>query len=115
MTGLAPVRLGRSGLWVSPVCLGTMTFGATTSTGEAARIADAALDRGVFFWDTADMYGKGRSEQIVGGLMGSRRGRVVLATKAWAQMGPGPNDGGLSARHLIAACEASLSLSLIHI
>jgi aryl-alcohol dehydrogenase-like predicted oxidoreductase len=103
-----PVRLGKSGLLVSPLCLGTMTFGAETAEDEARRIADRALDAGVFFWDTADMYGKGTSEEMVGRLLSGRRDKVVLATKAYAQMGPGPNDRGLSARHLIAACEASL-------
>lgn len=105
---LAPVQLGRSGLRVSPLCLGTMTFGATCDAGEARRISDRCLDAGVFFWDTADMYGGGASEEIVGGLLAGRRQRVVLATKAFAPMGPGANDRGLSARHLIAACEASL-------
>jgi len=105
---LAPVQLGRSGLRVSPLCLGTMTFGATCDGSEARRIADRCLDAGVFFWDTADMYGAGASEDIVGGLLAGRRQQVVLATKAFAPMGPGPNDRGLSARHLISACEASL-------
>ena len=102
------VQLGRSGLRVSPLCLGTMTFGATCDPQEARRIADRCLDAGVFFWDTADMYGRGASESIVGELLEGRRQEVVLATKAFAAMGPGPNDRGLSARHLISACEASL-------
>jgi aryl-alcohol dehydrogenase-like predicted oxidoreductase len=101
-------QLGKSGLRVSGLCLGTMTFGSETSADEARVIADRALDAGVFFWDTADMYGKGRSEQIVGDLMLGRRQQIVVATKAFATMGSGPNDRGLSARHLIAACEASL-------
>lgn len=103
------VQLGRSGLRVSPLSLGTMTFGATADPAEARRIADRALDAGVFSWDTADMYGQGASESIVGELLRGRRDQVVLATKAFATMGPGPNDGGLSARHLIAACDASLA------
>lgn len=102
------VRLGRSGLLVSPLCLGTMTFGATTRAAEAQRIADLCLDAGVFFWDTADMYSNGESEQIVGEIIRGRRDKVVLGTKAWAQMGPGPNDRGLGARHLRLACEQSL-------
>lgn len=85
-----------------------MCFGSETDPEDARLIAERALDRGVFFWDTADMYGSGRSEEIVGGLLEGRREQVVLATKAWARMGPGANDAGLSARHLIAACEASL-------
>ena len=102
------VSLGRSGLKVSPMCLGAMTFGATTDLGEARQIADLSLDHGMFFWDTADMYSKGGSEQIVGQLMRGRRDQIVLATKVFAPMGEGPNDRGLSARHVIAACEASL-------
>jgi aryl-alcohol dehydrogenase-like predicted oxidoreductase len=105
---MEPVQLGRSGLRVSPLSLGTMTFGATAAPDVARRIANRALDAGVFAWDTADMYGSGTSEQIVGELLKGRRERVVLATKAFATMGPGANDGGLSARHLIAACDASL-------
>ena len=102
------VQLGRSGLRVSPLCLGTMTFGNETGLDEARTIADRALDEGVFFWDTADMYSVGGSETMVGTLMEGRRDRIVLATKCWAAMGPGANDRGLSARHMIAACEASL-------
>ena len=105
---MKPVQLGRSGLRVSPLCLGAMTFGNETEEADARRIADRAVDEGVFFWDTADMYSAGRSEQIVGRLMHGRRDQIVLATKGWARMGPGANDQGLSARHLIAACEASL-------
>ncbi len=100
--------LGRSGLKVSPLCLGTMTFGNETTPEDAAIIADKALDHGMFFWDTADMYGSGTSERIVGKLMAGKRDQIVLATKAFAAMGPGPNDRGLSARHLISACEGSL-------
>ncbi len=102
------VPLGRSGLKVSRLCLGTMTFGAETDEALAARIGAAALDAGVFFWDTADMYSKGRSEEFIGRILGPRRSEVVLATKAFAPMGAGANDRGLSARHLISACEASL-------
>ena len=107
-TALAPRSLGRSGLRVSPICLGTMTFGLTTSVDASRAIADLALDRGVFFWDTADMYGAGRGEEVVGSLLEGRRQQVVLATKAWAAMGEGANDRGLSARHLHLACDASL-------
>ncbi len=105
---MEPVRLGRSGLMVSPLCLGTMTFGVHTDLDEANEIADLAMDRGVFFWDTADMYGSGASEEVVGKLLEGRRDQVVLATKVFAPMGPGPNDRGLSARHILSACEASL-------
>jgi len=85
-----------------------MTFGGRCDEAEAQNIADLALDHGVFFWDTADMYSQGRSEEIVGQLARGRRSRLVIATKAYADMGGGPNDRGLSARHIIEACEASL-------
>ena len=102
------VRLGRSGLRVSPLCLGTMMFGGQTDLAVSKRIADMALDRGVFFWDTADMYGKGASEEVCRALLQGRRRRVVLATKVYAPMSDAPNDRGLSARHIIDACEQSL-------
>ncbi len=102
------VQLGGSGLRVSQMCLGTMNFGATTELPTAKDIADRALDAGVFFWDTADMYSTGVSEEIVGQLLKGRRQEVVLATKVYATMGPGANDRGLSARHILSACEASL-------
>ncbi|AWV91048.1 aldo/keto reductase [Bradymonas sediminis] len=101
-------RLGKTGLKVSRICLGTMMFGGRTDLKESRRIADACLERGAYFWDTADMYSLGASEEVVGKLMEGRRHEVVLATKAWATMSDLPNDRGLSARHLIAACEASL-------
>ncbi|MED5371141.1 MAG: aldo/keto reductase [Myxococcota bacterium] len=105
---MQPVRLGRSGLKVSPLCLGTMTFADTTDLSVARQITDLCLERGVFFWDTADMYSKGASEEMVGELMRGRRQEIVLATKVFAPMGPGANDRGLSARHIHQACEASL-------
>ncbi len=105
---MEPVRLGRSGLMVSPMCLGTMQFGTQADLETSRRIADLALDHGVFFWDTADMYGAGASESVCGALLAGRRREVVLATKAWADMGRDPNDRGLSARHLIEACDDSL-------
>lgn len=104
-----PVQLGRCGLRVSRLCLGTMNFGDVTELDEASAICDRALDAGIFFWDTADMYGRGTSEEMLGHLMRGRRDQIVLATKAWAPMGPGVNDRGLSARHLLQACDASLA------
>jgi NDP-hexose C3-ketoreductase / dTDP-4-oxo-2-deoxy-alpha-D-pentos-2-ene 2,3-reductase len=108
-------RLGRSGLQVSRLCLGTMNFGPTTEESDAHRILDAALDAGVTFVDTANVYGgrehKGRTEEILGRwLAGSaeRRDRTVLATKVFGRMSDRPGDAGLSARHIVAACEASL-------
>jgi aryl-alcohol dehydrogenase-like predicted oxidoreductase len=105
---MQPVRLGQSGLHVSPLCLGTMMFGTHADLAISRSIADLALERGAFFWDTADMYGSGVSEETLGTILSGRRSEVVLATKGWAQLGPGANDRGLGARHLIAACEASL-------
>jgi aryl-alcohol dehydrogenase-like predicted oxidoreductase len=85
-----------------------MMFGGRTDLAESRRIADACLDRGVFFWDTADMYSQGASEEVLGKLMEGRRHEIVLASKVWATMSDLPNDRGLSARHIIEACEASL-------
>ncbi|HEX8994529.1 MAG TPA: aldo/keto reductase [Ktedonobacterales bacterium] len=110
-------RLGRAGLKVSRVCLGTMTFGNQASEETAFAIMDAADAAGVTFFDTADAYPlggdldtRGRTEEIVGKWLRERgaRERIVLATKARNPMGTGPNDVGLSRKHLISACEASL-------
>jgi aryl-alcohol dehydrogenase-like predicted oxidoreductase len=117
-------HLGRTGLRVSPVALGTMNFGPVTPEAEAHAIMDRALDRGVTLFDTADVYGadanrtiadasprKGRTEEIIGNWFAAdpaRRDQVVLISKAYGRMGPGPNDMHLSARHLHRACEASL-------
>ena len=100
--------LGRSGLKVSPVCLGTMMFGGPTDEAAAGRIVGSARDEGVNFIDTADVYTEGRSEEIVGRAVAGDRDRWILATKVGNPTGPGPNDGGLSRRRVIAACEASL-------
>ena len=102
------VRFGNSGLQVSPLCLGTMMFGGQTDFTESQKIADYCLDEGVFFWDTADMYSTGESENFCGKLLKGRREQVVLATKVWAQMKPHPNAQKLSARNIIRACEDSL-------
>jgi aryl-alcohol dehydrogenase-like predicted oxidoreductase len=109
-------QLGRSGLRVSVLCLGTMGMGGGgnfANVGDidvegARRQLDLSLDAGVTFVDTANVYSNGRSEEIVGEAIGDRRDRIVLATKARFPMGEGPNDRGLSRRHLIAECEASL-------
>ena len=107
--------LGRTGLQVSRLCLGTMNFGPTTSEADSHQIMDRALEHGINFFDTANVYGwdkgKGLTERIIGSWFakgGNRRDQVVLATKVYGVMGDGPNDRGLSARHIIAACEASL-------
>ncbi len=103
-------RLGRSGVRVSSLCLGTMNFGASTDEETSVRIIHQALEGGINFIDTADVYGRGVSEEIVGKALaqGGRREEIVLATKAVAHMGKGPNDHGASRYHLIRACEASL-------
>jgi NDP-hexose 2,3-enoyl reductase len=108
-------NLGRTGLSVSRLCLGTMNFGPKTSEPDSFAIMDAALDNGINFFDTANVYGwqlgEGVTEQIVGRWFAQgdrRRDKVVLATKVYGQMSHWPNDSGLSARHVIAACDASL-------
>jgi len=108
-------NLGRTGLRVSPLCLGTMNFGPKTTEPDSFEIMDKALDVGIQFFDTANVYGwqqgEGITEQIVGRWFaqgGGRRDAVVIATKVYGSMGEGPNDRGLSARHIIQACEASL-------
>jgi aryl-alcohol dehydrogenase-like predicted oxidoreductase len=111
-------NLGRSGLKVSRVCLGTMAFGRWIDEATSARIVDTALAAGINFIDTANIYGKGQdtggyadrgmSETILGNLLGERRHQIVLATKVRNPMGPGPNDIGLSRGHIMAQVEASL-------
>jgi len=102
------VRLGNSNLRVSEFCLGTMMFGDKTSPEEAVRIIRRAVDEGINFIDTADVYNKGRSEEIVGEALQGIRDRVVLATKVGMTVGQGPNDGGVSRYHIIQSVEASL-------
>src|SRR5580698_2307828 len=101
-------RLGRSGLKVSEICLGTMTFGHGTDTAEAERMVGAALDAGVMFFDTADGYSDGESEVMLGRALGARRRDAVIASKVFAPMGPGPNDSGMSRVHIMHAVEDSL-------
>jgi aryl-alcohol dehydrogenase-like predicted oxidoreductase len=102
------VPLGRSGVQVSPLCLGTMMFGGPTDEAAADAILGMSREAGLNFLDTADVYNEGRSEEIVGRAVAAERSRWVLATKACNPMGPGPNDRGLSRRWLALACEASL-------
>ena len=101
-------KLGRSGLGISPLCLGTMMFGDRTDEAEAGRIADAARDAGVNFIDTADVYSKGASEEIVGRLIRNARSHWILATKVGNPMGDAPNEKGLSRRWVLQGAEASL-------
>jgi 1-deoxyxylulose-5-phosphate synthase len=101
--------LGRTGVQVSPLCLGAMNFGNPTPEEESMRIIDAAISAGINFIDTANVYNRGESERIVGlALKGGKRDEVVLATKAHGEMGSGPNERGNSRYHLIKACEDSL-------
>ena len=107
--------LGRSGLKISVITMGTMTFGrakdspvGSVGLKEAKRQIDQCMDAGVNLIDTADVYARGASEEIVGEALGKKRGDVLIATKVRFTMGPGPNDKGLSRHHIIAGCEASL-------
>jgi aryl-alcohol dehydrogenase-like predicted oxidoreductase len=101
-------NLGRSGLRVSPLCLGAMMFGGATDEATSARIVDRARNEGINFIDTADAYNGGRSEEVVGRAIREHRAHWVLATKLANAVGPGPNDGGLSRRHCQLAAEDSL-------
>lgn len=110
-------KLGRTGLKVSEICLGTMTFGNQADQETSFKIMDVADQAGVTFFDTADVYplgveagAGGATEEIVGRWLQERkaRERIVLATKCRGPMGSGPNDQGLSRKHIIRACEESL-------
>jgi aryl-alcohol dehydrogenase-like predicted oxidoreductase len=100
--------LGRTGVRVSPLCLGTMMFGGQTTEADSIRIIHRAIDQGINFVDTADMYVAGESEKIVGKAIAERRDRVVLATKGRNKMGEGPNEWGTSRLHMRQALDASL-------
>lgn len=109
------VQLGRSGVRVSRLCLGTMNFGPATAETDSIAIMDRALELGLNFFDTANVYGwklgEGWTEQILGRWFaqgGGRREKVVLATKVYGRMGDWPNQSRLSALHIKRACEASL-------
>jgi len=101
-------KLGRTGLKVSAVSLGTMAFGRWIDEEASAPILDAALDLGINLVDTANVYGEGASEQILGNLLKARRQDIVLATKVHGKVGSGPNDGGQSRYHIFRAVEDSL-------
>lgn len=101
--------LGRTGMKVSPLCLGAMTFGRETSEAESFQMLDRFVEVGGNFIDTADVYSQGVSEEILGRwLAGKRRDDYVIATKVRWPMGDGPNDLGLSRKHIVSAVEASL-------
>src|SRR5882724_10147027 len=100
--------LGRSGMQVSSLCLGLMTFGLKTGQDEADRMIDHFLEAGGNFLDTANVYSRGLSEEMTGkALSGGKRNRVVLATKVHVRMGEGPNDWGNSRFHIMKQCEDS--------
>ena len=110
-------RLGRTGLKVSPLCLGSMNFGWTADEETSFAVMDAFAEAGGNFIDTADIYNRwveghigGESEGVIGRWLQARgnRSQMIIATKVRGQMGPGPNDQGLSRRHIFDACEASL-------
>lgn len=108
-------HLGRTGLTVSRICLGTMNFGPETDEPTSFSIMDSALEAGINFFDSANVYGRskgrGATEEIVGRWLaqgGGRREKVVMATKLYGDMGDWPNDGKLSALNIRRACDASL-------
>src|SRR3954464_13755911 len=107
-------HLGRTGLSVSRLCLGTMNFGPQASEADSFTMMDKALELGINFFDTANRYGGslgvGATEQIIGRWLaqGGRREQIVLATKVYGAMGAGQNDRGLTAYHIRKACEDSL-------
>ncbi|MGA7161595.1 MAG: aldo/keto reductase [Bacteroidota bacterium] len=108
--------LGNTGVRVSELCFGAMTFGGKgfwknvgqVEQKEADELVATAIDGGVNFFDTADVYSEGRSEELLGKALGGKRKDVVLATKVRGRTGPGPNDIGLSRKHIIDSCTASL-------
>jgi aryl-alcohol dehydrogenase-like predicted oxidoreductase len=112
------IHLGRTGLKVSPLCLGTMNFGPYTNETDSFSIMNRALELEINFFDTANVYGAmwdaggvGNTEKIIGRWLAedkSRRDKIVLATKVYGNMGPGPNESKLSAYHIRKACEESL-------
>src|SRR5688572_5099918 len=101
-------NLGSAGVRVSELCLGAMMFGGATPEDESIRIIHRAIDEGINFIDTANVYAKGESERIVGKAIRDRRDQVVLATKARVAVGQGPNDAGSSRFHLLREADNSL-------
>lgn len=103
-------KLGRSGVMVSPLCLGTMNFGGSTSEDEACAIMQKAVDAGINFFDTANVYTKGQSESITGRFLKENklREQIVLATKVFGRVGDLPNEAGGTRYHIVKACEDSL-------
>jgi aryl-alcohol dehydrogenase-like predicted oxidoreductase len=117
MTNMEYIRFGNTGMKVSKICLGCMTYGAPTdrwpwalNEEQSRPFIQKALDLGINFFDTADVYTGGESERVVGKALKdmSQRDAIVLATKVFNPMGPGPNDKGLSRKHILSAIDASL-------
>ncbi len=100
--------LGRTGISVSPLCFGTMSFGDDADADESARMYAACRDAGINFFDCADIYSKGRAEEILGGLMGAERDQLVITSKCFNALSDDVNDKGASRRHISLAVEASL-------
>ena len=101
-------QVGRTGVKVSSICLGTMAFGGQADEAEASRMYQRSLDVGVNFLDTANVYNQGRSEEILGRLIDGTRDDLVLVSKVGGRTGKGVNDGGTSRRHITREVEASL-------
>jgi 1-deoxyxylulose-5-phosphate synthase len=101
-------KMGRTGLKISEITLGTMIFGQQVDEAESLKIIDLAFEKGINSFDTADGYAGGRSEEIVGKALKNKRHAVVLASKVYSKQGPGPNDSGLSREHILQAVENSL-------
>ena len=103
-------RLGRSGVLVSPLCLGTIDFGGVINEEVSFEIMNKALDGGINVFDTANVYNNGESERVIGRFLREQnaRDRVVLATKVFGRMGDLPNDAGGTRYHILKACEDSL-------
>jgi len=103
-------KLGRSGVLVSPICLGTMNFGGSTEEGDSFAIMQKAIEGGINFFDTANVYNQGESERITGKFLKEKnlREQVVLATKVYSRVGELPNEAGGTRYHIVRACEDSL-------
>ena len=107
--------LGRSGVKVSPLCLGTDNFANPTPEKEAIRMIDVALDAGINMIDTSNSYAQGEAERIIGRALAQnkRRHEVILATKVHYPTGPGPNDKGNTRLHILRACRDSIAMAII--
>ena len=112
---MQPRQLGRSGLWVSPLAFGTGTFAAgpdwpygDTGVAQARRMIDRCLAAGLTLFDSADVYGNGQCQQVLGEAIEGRRDELTISAKVGLPMGPGPSDTGSGRSHLLASCEAAL-------